>query len=265
MRKILNIMSIIALALLPALHAQGCSKTVRWYDDEPYSFRQADGKVAGFDIDLMREILRRTGCTAVFVEMPWARALVELEAGRLDILPGSFRSKQRDAYAHFSIPSLQSQNVLYLGPKARAQYHLITLDDIVGTTFRLGVQIGVSYGDKFETLKADPLFKVNQVPVTLRRKAWKMMELGRIDGMIADEASATLELQQLGLADKVKPSGVIVSTTTSMVAFSKRTVSSQFVTSFNKALQTMYADGVYRKIRVRYLPCKQVSKVLGCT
>ena len=265
MKKILNIMSITALVLLPILHAQGCSKTVRWYDDEPYSFRQADGKVGGFDIDLMREILRRTGCTAVFVEMPWARALVELEAGRLDILSGTFRSKQREAFAHFSIPSLQSQNVLYMGPKARAQYRLTTLDDIVGTAFRLGVQIGVSYGDKFDTLKANPMFKVNQVPVTLRRKAWKMMELGRIDGMIADEASATLELQQLGLADMVKPSGIVVSTTMSMVAFSKRTVSTQFVASFNRALQSMYEDGEYRKIRVRYLHCKPASKILGCT
>ncbi len=255
----------LALALLPALHANACSKTVRWYDDEPYSFRAADGKISGFDVDLTREALRRTGCTAVFVEMPWARALVELESGRLDILPSSFRNPQREAFAHFSIPSLQSQNVLYVGPKARAAYRLHKLDDMVGTQFRLGVQIGVSYGDKFDVLKANPHFKGNQVPVTLRRKAWKMMEMGRIDGMIADEASAALELRQLGLDASLKPSGVIVSTTTANVAFSKRSVSQQFVASFNKSLRSMFADGEYRKIRSRYLRCPSVHKVLGCT
>lgn len=265
MARILKLLGALMLALLPALAAHACNKTVRWYDDAPYSFRAPDGTVKGFDADLAREVLRRTGCQAVFVEMPWARALVELESGRLDILPGSFRNRQRDAYAYFSVPALQSPNVLYLGPQARASYRIARLDDMVGTGFRLGVQIGVSYGDKFDTLAGDPRFKANQVQVTLRRNAWKMMELGRIDGMIADEASAAVELRQMGLDDKLKPSQVVVSTNTAMVAFSKRSISPQFVASFNKALQSMIADGEYRKIRQRYLPCPADVKVLGCT
>ncbi len=264
MTKIRQLLAVAALTLLPALHAQGCSKTVRWYDDAPYSFRAADGRISGFDADLMREALKRTGCTAVFVEMPWARALAQLEAGRLDVLPSSFRTAPREAFAHFSIPALQSHNVLYMGPAARAGYPLARLDAMLGTRFRLGVQIGVSYGATFDTLKADPRFRQNEVLVTLRRNAWKMMELGRIDGMIADEASATLELRQLGLDEIIRPSGLVVSTSTATIAFSKRTVSRQFVAEFNTALASMFADGAYRTIRQRYLPCPAGRKVLGC-
>ena len=68
----------LSMALLPALPAHACSKTVRWFDDAPYSFRAPNGHVAGFDVELTREVLRRIGCQAVFVEMPWARALVQL-------------------------------------------------------------------------------------------------------------------------------------------------------------------------------------------
>ena len=252
------------LALLPALQAHACSKTVRWYDDAPYSFRSPDGRVVGFDAELTSALLKRLGCTAVFFEMPWARALSELAAGRLDILSGSFRTPQREAFAHFSAPALQSSNLLYTGAHARWRYRVTKLDELVGTPFRLGVQIGVSYGEKFDTLKADPRFRDNQVPVTLRRNAWRMMELGRLDGMIADEATAALELQQLGLAGQIRPSGVVVSTSTSMIAFSKRTVSPEFVTAFNEALQAMIADGEYRKIRDRYLHCPPNGKILGC-
>lgn len=261
MRKLV---CVVAIALLPALSAHACSKTVRWYDDAPFSYRGPDGTIIGFDADLVREVLRRAGCRPVFVQMPWARAMVELEAGRLDILSGTFRNARREAFAHFSIPALQSPNLLYLGPKARSTYQLTKLNDLVGTDFRLGVQIGVSYGEQFDALKADPQFQANQVPVTLRRNAWKMMELGRIDGMIADEASAALELQQLGLASTVKPSGIVVSANTAMVAFSKRTVTPQFVAAFNKALQSMIDDGEYRRTRDRYLPCPGNIKVLGC-
>jgi polar amino acid transport system substrate-binding protein len=258
-------LGIMVWAFMQAFGAQACEKKVRWYDDAPYSYRAPNGEVAGFDADLMRAILKRTGCSAVFVEMPWARALVELKSGRLDVLSGTFPSAEREAFAHFSIPSFQSPNVLYLGANVHSRYRLSKLEDLIGTPFKLGVQIGVSYGDNFEALKANPLFRDNQVPVTLRRNAWKMMELGRIDGMIADEASAQLELRQLGLEGVLKPSGVTVSSNTSSVAFSKRSVSAQFVESFNKALQAMIADGEYRRIRDHYLRCPEDIKVLGCS
>ncbi len=265
MASVRYLLPILAIVSMPTLDAQACEKTVRWYDNAPYSYRAPNGEVVGFDADLMRAILQRTGCRAVFVNMPWARALIELEAGRLDLLSGTFRNADRESYAYFSIPALQSRNLLYWGPKARSQYRLSKLDELVGTQFQLGVQIGVSYGDNFDTLKANPLFRNNQVPVTLRRNAWKMMALGRIDGMIADEASAEVELRQLGLEGVLKPSGIIASSNTSMVAFSKRSITPQFVESFNQALQAMIDSGEYRRIRERYLRCPPDSKVLGCS
>lgn len=254
-----------AFGLLLALQAVACDKTVRWYDDPPYSFRTSDGSVGGFDVELIREAFGRMGCRAWFVNMPWARALIELESGRLDVLPSIFLSPERDEFAYFSIASLQSPNVLFIAPTARAKYRVNQLNDILGTQFRLGVQIGVSYGAKFELLKSDPRFRENYVPVTLRRSAWKMMELGRLDGIIADEASASFELKELGLNAQFQPSILVVSTSTAMVAFSKRTTSPQFVRSFNETLERMFADGKYRAIRDRYLSCSTNVKLLGCS
>jgi polar amino acid transport system substrate-binding protein len=251
------------LAALP-LASSACTKTVRWFDDAPYSFKGADGRPTGFDVELARDILRRMGCHPNFVSMPWARALAELEAGRLDILPGSFQDAQRQRYAYFSNPSLQSSNVLYLGPGVAGRYRLSNLNDLLGTDFRLGVQIGVNYGPQFEALRNDPGFHGNQVRVTLRRNAWQMMSIGRLHGMIADEASAPLELAQLGLAGQIKASGVVVSTNTAMFAFSKSSVEPAFVAGFNKALAATFADGTYQQLRARFLPCPSGAKILGC-
>ncbi|WP_181373121.1 substrate-binding periplasmic protein [Massilia glaciei] len=259
-----TIAAILILALLPTANALACTKTVRWFDDAPYSFRDSDGRIGGFDADLARAALARVGCKARFVELPWARALVELEAGRLDVLPSSFRSEQRERFAHFSAPTLQSPNVLYLGPGVAAKYRFARLEYLLGTNFRLGVQIGVSYGDKFDAIKANPRFKGNLSPITLRRNAWKIMALGRIDGLIADQASAELELRQLGLGEVLRPSRVVVSTNTAMFAFSKQSVSPHFLADFNNAIEGMIADGNYRKIRARYLRCTPDIKVLGC-
>ena len=255
----------LAAFLLTVLPASGaaCTKTVRWFDDPPYSFRQPDGQIVGLDADLARAVLQRMGCHARFVNMPWARALVELETGRLDILPGTLRSAARERFAHFSDPLPTAPNVLYLSPAAARTYRPSTLGELAGTGFRLGVQIGVSYGAVVDALKATR-FKDNLVPVTLRRNAWRMMEMGRIDGMIADEASANVELRQLGLEKILLPSRVMVATAPVTFAFSKTSIEPGFVTLFSKHVSEMRDDGSYRALRERYLPCASGDKSAVC-
>ena len=76
-------------SFFPFLAWAECVKTVRWYDDAPYAFKGADGQPAGIAVDLAAAALKTLHCQTSFVEMPWARALLELQAGRLDLLPGA--------------------------------------------------------------------------------------------------------------------------------------------------------------------------------
>ncbi len=99
---------------------------------------------------------------------------------------------------------------------------------------------------------------------TLRRGAWKMIESDRIDGFIADEVTGLLELQELGLSEVISKTRVVVSKDPAMFAFSKKTVTPEFVESFNRAFGQMLTDGRYLKIASRYLPCPVSPKNLGC-
>ena len=101
-----------------AAHAAACEKTVRWNDDPPFSQREANGEISGITVDQVRDTLRRLGCTARLLEMPWARALAELEAGRLDILPDALQTAERARFAHFSMPGLVFVNALFISTDA---------------------------------------------------------------------------------------------------------------------------------------------------
>jgi polar amino acid transport system substrate-binding protein len=245
-------------------HAAECVKSVRWYDDAPYSFVGAKGEVHGFNADLVREALQRMGCTARFVEMPWARALVELEAGRLDMLPGALRKPEREHFAWFSRPVNRSPNVLFIHKNAAAIYSISKLADLLGTNFRLGTQIEVTYGPEFEALSKNPEFVARMTPLSLRKSAWKMMEVGRLDGIIADEVTALVELKQLGLTQEITKSKVIVSMEPAAIALSKKSVTEDFVKALDRSLGSMLADGKYREIRERYVPCTTSVETLGC-
>jgi polar amino acid transport system substrate-binding protein len=254
-----------AMALL-AFHASAaeCVKTVRWNDDAPYSFADPNGEVRGFNTDLAREALKRIGCTTRFVEMPWARALVELEAGRLDLLPGALRKPEREKFAYFSRPINRSPNVLFMRKAIVAKFPFQKLGDLIGTDFRLGAQIGVTYGGDFEALSTKTEFTARVTQITARKSAWKMMEIGRLDGVIADEVTALAELQQLGLSHAIVKSGVVVATEPAAFALSKQSNTADFVKAFDTSLGEMLKDGKYKEIRELYVPCATSIVTLGC-
>lgn len=244
--------------------AQGCVKTVRWFSDVPYAYRDTDGEIRGLNIDIARTALRQMGCEAQFVEMPWARALVELEQGRLDILPGALRKPEREVFAYFSRPINRSPNVLFIGKAAAKKYRINKLSDLLGTDFRLAAQIDVSYGADYDALLKSPEFKANLSPLTMRLGAWKMLERDRIDGIIADEVTGLLELQRLGMANIVSKKRVIVSEEPAAYAFGKKTNSPDFVKAFDNTFNAMLADGRYKEIAQRHLPCPVSVGNLGC-
>lgn len=253
------------LALCSAgAQAGPCQKSVRWYDDAPYSYRAADGQLAGISIEVAREALGRVGCEARFVELPWARALVELEAGRLDILPGALKTAERERFAYFSRPVNRSPNVLFVSKAAAGKYRIQRLADLMGTDFRLGMQLGVVYGAEYKDLLDKPDFKARLNPVTLRRNAWNMVELGRLDGQIADETTGLVELQQLGLLPDMVKTRVVTSADPAHMAVGKASNSAEFAESFDKALGSMLADGSFRAIRERHVPCPVSADQIGC-
>jgi polar amino acid transport system substrate-binding protein len=248
----------------PFTLAAVCEKTVRWNNDPPYSSRNAQGAVTGFYVELLQNALQKMGCSTKLVEMPWARALVELEAGRLDMLPGALNTEERNRFALFSSPINSSPNVLFMKKSAIEKFKLNSLDDILKTNFRLGAQIDVSYGTSFDDLLKNPRFVKHLSQITNRENGWKMIEIDHIDGLIADEATGLIELQTLNFDSRIVKSKVVTSTDSGTVAFSKKSVNSSFVDNFNIVLKEMIANGEYLRIREKHIPCKVSLRSLAC-
>ncbi|MDG9855182.1 transporter substrate-binding domain-containing protein [Pseudomonas nitroreducens] len=241
----------LALASLPLA---ACEKSLRWDDDPPFSMQLPDGRIGGLYVELNRAVLERLGCQVRMVKLPWARALKELELGRLDVLPGAFRKPEREVYAWFSGALLPpSRNILFVRRGLPQRDSLQQLSDLAGRDFRLGAQIDVSYGEPFRQLMADPDYAARVFFNPNRSNLWHMVDKGRIDGIIADEHSGQYELQQLGLAGRIEPTGVVVSAESAEVAFSKRTQDEGFVRRYVQMLKTLVEEGEDRRILQHYV------------
>jgi len=251
-------------ALQAGAMAATCNKSVRWYDDGAYSYRGADGQPTGFYVDLVREALRRMDCAAQWQEMPWARGLVELEAGKLDILPGARKTPEREKFAYFSRPVNRSPNVLFMSKAASQRFAFTRLADMVGTDFRLGIQLGVAYGAEYDELIKNSDFLARTQPLTSRRSAWGLLQMGRLDGLISDEVSAWVELQNLGLSNAVVKTRVVTSDDPGLLALSRLSNTPEFVATLDRTLQAMMNDGSYKRIRERFVPCVTSAETQAC-
>ncbi len=247
---------VVALLVMvwPVLGHARCEKTLRWDDDPPFSMQAEDGSVVGIDIDINLAVLERLGCQARLHKLPWARALKELEMGRLDILSGAFRRPEREVYAHFSGVFLPpSRNILFMHQQALERWPVNDLLELRHTEFRLGAQIDAAYGESYQQLMADSQFAGRVVLLSNRSSLWQMIGKGRIDGLIADEYTGVHEIRQLGLEHLIKPSAVVVSSAAAEVAFSKRSIDPEFVQAYAKEMQVLRDDGTYQRVMRRYL------------
>ncbi|MGQ3054884.1 MAG: substrate-binding periplasmic protein [Roseateles sp.] len=241
----------LAVAALPA---RACELRVRWNPDPPYSMRDAAGRVVGLQAELVERTLERMGCRAVWVELPWARALVELQAGRLDVLPGALRRPEREAYAHWVEQRFMVPNRLYVRADERASFGAATrLRDVLKPGLKLGVQIGVVYGPEYAALLAEPDFRARLTQAAVRGNLWQMLEIGRVDGVLASEASARWELARLGLGAQIVRTDVLLSNEAAQTMFSKSSVDAALVQRYRQAGDALEKDGTLARVVRKYL------------
>ncbi|WP_417520519.1 substrate-binding periplasmic protein [Marinobacter sp.] len=230
-----------------------CNITLRWDDDPPYFIAQKD-HVAGIDADVIREAMGRLNCNLSLVYLPWARALVELREGRVDMVSGAYHTPERENYAHYAatVP-MASPNLLFIRSSDTAEFNHVGLREALDSGFRLGAQINVSYSAEYDALVSDPGYRKNIEFTSRRESLWRMLALNRVDGVIADKLTAMHEIRTLGLASQITQSSLVVSDKTPYYIFSEESVSPQFVPDFDRVLDDMKRDGSYSAIVHRYV------------
>jgi len=96
----------------------------------PFSFHDQYGALAGFEVELGREIARRLGVQANFQEARWDALLMGLDSGRFDVvIDDVFVTEERKKSFLFSVPYMASRSVIVTRKSATA---LRTLEALKG-------------------------------------------------------------------------------------------------------------------------------------
>lgn len=148
----------------------------------PYYF-QENGIWKGVSVELMNVLLKEAGYDITYKVIPWKRALMDMKSGEIDAMANLSITKERDEYIYFVGPQMDESMVLFIDKDLNLDIN--TLDDIKNVPGKIGIQLGLSYGEEFDNkIKSDIAFGDKFSVISDGNKFGKLLKKRRLTGFI---------------------------------------------------------------------------------
>ncbi|MGM0551899.1 MAG: transporter substrate-binding domain-containing protein [Bacteroidota bacterium] len=84
------------------------------YSYPPYEFLNDQGEPDGFNVEIMRAVAKAMDLTVHISMYPWVDVRDSIEAGKVDVVMGMYRTEERDRTVDFSIPHFISTYAVFV-------------------------------------------------------------------------------------------------------------------------------------------------------
>ncbi|PGL72376.1 transporter substrate-binding domain-containing protein [Bacillus sp. AFS055030] len=207
-------------------------------DYKPYEFIDTkDDKIVGFDVDLAKELGKKTGYTIKVKDIDFNSLITAMNADKVDfIMAGMKKTPKRAKNADFTEPYFTDQNEIVVNKDSNIK----SVKDLKGKT--IGVQAGSIQETKAIEVSKKIGFKVenrNRIPEMVEE-----LKAGRFDAVVIEQSVASGYLNKLPemegklMQEFFEQSG-------SAVALPK---GSKLTPKFDKALAELKEDGTVDKL-----------------
>ena len=212
----------------------------------PMGFRDENGEITGFDIDLAKAMGEKLGKKIEFQSIDWNMKETELNGGNIDFIWNGYSiSDERKKQVDFSVPYLKNRQIII----TLADSDIATKADLEGKV--VAAQTGSTAVDAIE---AEPevmaTFKDGK-PVTYESNNDVLMDLeaGRVDAAVADEIIIRYYISKKG-EEKYKILEEDFGEEEYGVGMRKGDTA--MVEAFNKAYKELKEDGTVAEISTKW-------------
>lgn len=233
---------LLCCALLPSLAAA----ELRLLTEEapPTSFLR-DGQPDGYSVELVRELIRRTGSQASIKLLPWTRAYSLAKSDLDTALFSVVRTVERESLFQWVGPILQGNTRFY--SLKTSNLRIDTLED----ASRVGTVALPKQWYTYETLER--MGFNNLYGVTSPKQMVTMLKHGRVKLIATEDLTLREELASGGLTPEEVQAHLAFMQSDYYIAFSPRT-SPALVAQWQRELDGMRRDGTLLAIQRRWLP-----------
>ncbi|MGO3792166.1 MAG: transporter substrate-binding domain-containing protein [Enterococcus gilvus] len=263
MKKIiLGMVAVLTLLTLAACGKKEASSNESWktiekdkkvtigLDDTfvPMGFKDEDGKIVGFDVDLAKAVFNEYGIKADFQPIDWSMKENELENGTIDLIWNGYTvTESREKKVLFSDAYAQNEQVLV----TKKDSGITKPEDMKDKV--LGAQEGSSgyeaFNNQAKTLK--DIVKENDATLYASfNEAMIDLENNRINGLLIDKVYADYYLKQ---ANKLDAYNIFsVGFKNENFAVGARKGDKELVEKINEAFKKLQENGKYGEISKKW-------------
>ncbi len=207
----------------------------------PFSYSNDKGELAGFDVDVSREIAQRIGRSSRIVATEWDGILAGLLAKKYDAIIASMAiTPARQESVNFSTPYYQSGAQLFVHRDNPDQVYSINECD--------GLRIAVVLGETYQQFLETRFPEIEVVTLKSSAEIFEMLEQKRITGFVTDRLVGAWQIKQAGRP--FVPVGEMLYKERIGIAIRKEMP--QLLAQVNQALADMESDGTLSAIHNRY-------------
>lgn len=156
----------------------------------PMGFRDENGEIVGFDVDVAKEVCSRLGIELKLQPISWDVKEQELDTGKIDCIWNGFTiTEERKEAVLFTSPYMNNQQIIVVMEDSE----FTALEDLAGK--KLGLQSGSSAADALDGAEE---FKANLSDVAEfddNMTALMDLEKGGVDAVLMDEIVARYYIQ----------------------------------------------------------------------
>ena len=213
---------------------------------EPMNYKDADGKLIGFDTELAEAVFAKLGYKVLFQEIDWDAKYTDLNAGSIDCVWNGFTANTADTdgvaradKVDFSYNYMKNQQVVVV----KKDSGIKTAEDLKG---KMGAAEAGSAGESY----AKDNFKDSAIKgFGVQTECLKEVLAGTQDFAILDEQLAKSYCGKGDYADLEVVEGLSSEPEFYAIGFKK---GSALTAEVNKALEELAADGTIAKLAEKY-------------
>lgn len=216
-------------------------------DYPPFMWKEGE-KIIGVGAELTSIIFGELGINVISKYTgPWKRLQKNAENGKIDLIVGIYKNKERLKYLIFPDESYTSDPVVIFVRKGKS-FPLTEWKDLEGKLG--GAIIGDSFGQEFD-LYAKKNLKIYRV--TQIRQAFKMMNVDRLEYVICGLYPGRIQMIEMELKNQIEYLSKPLVTPIAYQAFSKKSKFIKHLPYFNKRIAELKADGTIDKLIQKYM------------
>ena len=252
MVKVSNLMAKLILILLSLItfSAYSCQLDIRLQHYSPESTKSTSNDWFGIDIDLTEALLNEVQCNFNILEIPWARALLMLATGEIDILINVSKTHEREQLYYFIGP-IRNEEIVFATYKS-LNYNLTKIDDILGLDKPIAIQRNAYYGEALQRIINNEKYKELFVHVPSNEIKLKLLKRGRISGFLEAKRNVIHGINNDKIFAGVWFPALIFHKNPVYFALSKKSISVEFNQRISAGFERLVTQGKVKAIVLKY-------------